>query len=131
MALTGIFDFNEEQMAEEKRKYMRFNVLLDAICHRKGVQRKLKVNNFSKEGIGLLSKESFSPGEKVEIELMIPGDNVPVMLQGEIAWSGDPIADNVHRKSGMKFHKVCNGDRGRILEYIYQNWIMPSGADIK
>ncbi|MGB2601292.1 MAG: PilZ domain-containing protein [Candidatus Omnitrophota bacterium] len=118
-------------MTGEKRRYMRFNVLLDAICRKNGNQKKLKVNNFSKEGVGILSKESFSEGENVEIELMIPGDNVPVLLQGEIAWSSDPIVDNIHHKSGMKFQKVSNEDRSRILEYIYHKWMMPASADAK
>jgi hypothetical protein len=118
-------------MTDEKRRYMRFNVLLDAICRKNGNRKKLKVNNFCKEGVGILSKESFNQGENVEIELMIPGDNIPVVLHGEIAWSNDPIIGNIHHKSGMKFHKVSNEDRSRILEYIYHRWIMPASADVK
>jgi len=33
----------------------------------------MKINNFSKEGLGLLCDELLNKGEQVEIELIIPG----------------------------------------------------------
>ena len=114
----------------EKRRFMRFNVFMDAICRRNGASKKLKVNNFSREGIGILSRESFDQGEDLEIEMMIPGDNIPVLFEGEIAWANGPTSDNGQYKSGIKFKKISNGDRGRVLEYIYQNWIAPAKAEI-
>ncbi|MFC1548526.1 PilZ domain-containing protein [Candidatus Omnitrophota bacterium] len=118
-------------MHGEKRRFMRFNVLLDALCRTGGANKKLKVNNFSKEGIGILSKDPFNQGDDVEVELMIPGDNIPVVLQGEVAWSSDPISEYAQHRCGLKFNKVKNEDKGRILEYIYHKWMMPSGTDPK
>jgi hypothetical protein len=115
----------------EKRRFMRFNVFMDALCCRNGMSKKVKVNNFSREGIGILSREAFSEGENLEIELMIPGDNIPVLLEGEIAWMNGPTSDNAQRKGGVRFKKIANGDRGRVLEYIYQNWIKPASAEVK
>ena len=91
----------------------------------------MKVNNFSKEGIGILSKESLEKGKDLELELSIPGDNVPVVLQGEIAWASDPMTSRSQYKSGLKFKKVANKDRGRILEYIYQKWLSSAEVDVK
>ena len=115
----------------EKRRFMRFNVLMDAVCRKNGAPKKLKVNNFSREGIGISSREAFSEGEDIEVEMMIPGDNIPVLLGGEIAWAADPISDNAQFSSGIKFTKISNGDRGRVLEHIYHKWIAPAGAEIK
>ncbi len=112
-------------MHEEKRRFMRFNVLWDAICRRGDASRKLKVSNFSKEGVGVIGKESLKKGEEIEIELTIPGDNIPVVLRGEVAWASDPISDNSQYRSGIKFSKVRNEDRSRILEYIYNQWLTP------
>lgn len=114
----------------EKRRYMRFNVFMDAVCRERGKERKLKVGNFCKEGIGVLSREPFNEGENVEVELTIPGDNIPVLLEGEVAWAEGPVSDNSQYKGGIKFKKVSNGDRSRILEYIYQKWIMPESMSI-
>ena len=115
----------------DKRKYMRFNVLMDAIARTGGMLKKLKINNFSKEGIGVLSQDSLKKGEEIEVELTIPGDNIPVLLQGEIAWASDPLADNSKFSGGVKFKKIENNDRGRILEYIYQRWLTSAEAGLK
>jgi len=115
-------------MTSEKRKYMRFNVLMDAICRTGGVLKNMKVNNFSKEGVGVIGQESLKQGEAVEIELTIPGDNVPVVLQGEVAWACREGAEDAQCKGGIRFSKVSNEDRSRMLEYIYHRWITP-GSD--
>lgn len=113
----------------EKRKFMRFNVLMDAICKKGESPKKLKINNFSREGVGVLSHESLSEGEKVQIELSIPGDNMPVFMDGEVAWSMSPGVDNRQYRSGIRFKDIKNSDRSRILGYIYQKWIMPSNTN--
>ena len=115
----------------EKRKYMRFNVLMDAVSRTSGVVRKLKVNNFSREGVGLISRGVLKEGEEVAIEMMIPGDNVPVVLSGRIAWAAGPVSDDSLHRGGLKFDNVSNHDRSRILEYIYQKWIMPDKNGIR
>ena len=111
---------------DEKRRFMRFNVLMDAVC-KKGdsLKRRIKVNNFSKEGVGLVGGKEFKKGEELEIEMLIPGDNVPVLFEGEITWTKGPASDSAEHKSGIKFKKINNHDKSRILEYIYQHWIKP------
>lgn len=111
---------------DEKRQFMRFNVILDAMCRRNGKTKKLQINNFSKEGLGILARERFDEGEDVDIELMIPGDNIPIICEGEVAWSQGPDMDSAQHKTGIRFKNISGGDKGRILEYIYQNWIVPS-----
>ncbi|RKY41865.1 MAG: hypothetical protein DRP85_04615 [Candidatus Makaraimicrobium thalassicum] len=115
----------------EKRKYVRFDVLMDAICRIGSSFKKLKVNNFSKEGIGILSRELFSKGEDLKIEMMIPGDDVPVLFEGEIVWMNELASDSADCQGGIKFKKISSGERGRILEYIYRNWIKAPKAEVK
>lgn len=113
----------------EKRKFMRFNVLLDAICKKSNELSKLKINNFSREGLGVLSDGSLDLGESIQIELSIPGDNMPVLMQGEVAWTLAPGPENRRFRSGIRFKDISNADRSRILGYIYQKWIMPSNTN--
>jgi len=113
----------------ERRKYMRFNVLMDAICRKTDTPQKLKINDFSKEGIGIVSENAFSKGEELEIEMMIPGDNIPVLFQGEVAWTGELKRETSSYKTGVKFKKIDNQDKSRMLEYIYQRWIMPKTGE--
>ncbi|MFH1877858.1 MAG: PilZ domain-containing protein [Candidatus Omnitrophota bacterium] len=110
-------------MTEEKRRYMRFNVLADAVCKTGGVRKQLKVKNFSREGLGILSDEMINKGEEVEIEMVIPGDNIPVMLQGEIAWTDNENAGNGLHNMGIQLKKISNDARSKILEYIYKDWM--------
>ncbi len=109
----------------EQRRYMRFNVLMDAICHGRGSSKKLQINNFSKEGVGILSEDAFKNGEDVELEMTIPGDNIPIFFEGKVAWAGDLETDKALYKTGVKFKKIDNHDKSRILEYIYRKWIVP------
>jgi len=108
---------------EERRKYMRFDVLLDAILGRSGKKKKMKVNNFSRDGLGIVSDEKISEGEDVEIELMIPGDNIPVIVTGEIAWTVKNGAEEPVFKSGVKVKKIKSADRSKILQYVYDKWM--------
>ncbi len=110
----------------EKRRNIRFNILMDAICGRGESFKKLKINNFSRDGVGIISSETFQQGEDVELEMTIPGDNMPIMLHGEVAWSNNSESDDGKHKTGLRFKNVRNEDRSRILEYIYQKWIVPN-----
>ncbi|MFH1411143.1 MAG: PilZ domain-containing protein [Candidatus Omnitrophota bacterium] len=107
----------------EQRRFMRFDVLLDAICRRRGSLKRVKVNNFCREGAGLLSDEPLGMGENIEMEVMIPGDNVPIIFEGQIAWAGGMTGEGDGHASGIKFKKINSEDRGRILEHIYKKWI--------
>lgn len=113
----------------EKRRFLRFDVLMDAFCHKSGQKRDLKIKNLSKEGVGVVSDYPLGTGEKVDIEMSIPGDNVPIVLQGEIAWASSPAQDNCHYQSGIKFRNMGNGDKARLLEYVYNRWIISSEKD--
>ena len=107
----------------EKRRFIRFDVLLNAICRTKGSLKKLKVNNFCREGIGILSEEALDKGEDLELEMMIPGDNIPIIFEGQIAWVGGTLPGQPDHQAGIKFKKIKSEDRGKILEYIYKKWI--------
>ncbi len=108
----------------EKRKYMRFNILMDALA-KTDSEKKLKVNNFSREGLGILSEEFIPEGEDLEVEVMIPGDNIPVVVSGEITWADEAKADKGQHRSGLKFKDIGNSDRSRLLHYIYEKWMLP------
>ena len=111
----------------EKRRFVRFDVEMGAIGKYKDALRKIKINNFCREGIGIESNGSFSKGEILDMEMMIPGDNVPVFFEGEVAWTDNPGSHDKRHESGLKFKRISNEDRGRMLEFIYKKWIMPKG----
>ncbi len=104
---------------------MRFNVLLDVLCRTSGALKKLRVHNFSREGIGVLSDKIIPGGEDVELEMAIPGDNIPVVVTGQIAWTDEKKEGSAHYEGGIKLTKMGNDDRRRILNHIYKKWMLP------
>jgi len=110
---------------KEKRKHMRFDVLLDAICGKNSTKKKVTVNNFSREGLGIISDDWLPSGDDVEIEMMIPGDNIPVIVTGEIAWTTPKSADESMYEGGVKLKNIKSSDWSRILNYIYERWMRP------
>jgi Tfp pilus assembly protein PilZ len=108
-------------MTTEKRKYLRFDVFFDAFCRKRDKRRLIKVKDFSREGAGISAEGFFKEGEDVEIEMNIPGDNIPIVIQGQIAWCAKDTAENFSR-SGIKFSGISDNDRSRVLEHIYRNW---------
>ena len=105
---------------KEKRRYERFNIVLFAMCKIGDVLKKIKINNFSRSGVGIISEDFLDKGENIEFELLIPGDNIPVLLEGEIAWMDSIKTKNKQYKGGIKLKKVNNSNSSRIFEYIYK-----------
>lgn len=113
----------------EKRRFLQFDVLMDAFCHKAGKKQDLKIKNLSKEGVGIVSDYPLGAGEKIDIEMSIPGDNMPMVLHGEVAWASVPKQDNCHYQGGIRFRNMGNTDKARLLEYVYNRWIIPSGKE--
>lgn len=107
----------------EKRKFMRFGVLLDAIF-RGNTSGNAKINDFSRQGLGMITEEELREGENLEIEMNLPGDNIPIICQGEIAWTKKLDPERGKNKCGIEIKEIESKDRGRILEYIYKKWIL-------
>jgi PilZ domain-containing protein len=129
-----IFTREKGDLMDENRKYMRFDILLEAICKTKGALKKLKVNNFSREGVGFFADEDLNRGEEVEIEFSIPGDNVPVIATGQVAWA-EAVANEKSEDAipvfhgGVKLTEIRNADRGKILNFIYKKWMTADSSE--
>jgi hypothetical protein len=113
----------------EKRRFLRFDVLMEAFWNKAGQKKELKIHNLSKAGAGVVSNYPLGVGDKLDVEMSIPGDNLPVVLQGEIAWARSPKQDSCNYEAGIKFGNVGNEDKARLLEYVYNRWIIPSARD--
>ena len=107
----------------ERRRYVRFNTSLRTFC--KCVESSLakfqtKIIDLSREGACLLMNRELEKGTPVDIELNIPGDNIPVLAAGEVCWSKESAG---HMSAGVKFTKLNPRDKTKLLEYLYKNWI--------
>jgi len=114
----------------ERRKFMRFKALLDVLYNALGNQpkkSKCQLKDFSREGLRMSSEDSLERGSLLELEMQIPGDNLPVYAFGEVAWSERMNESSFD--SGVKITKIERFDRARLLDYVYNEWIKSKKED--
>ncbi|MDD4202653.1 MAG: PilZ domain-containing protein [Candidatus Omnitrophica bacterium] len=107
----------------ERRKFLRFNSFVDGlvrIIDKSSENVKSSLIDLSREGLRINGKKALEKGENIEIELMIPGDNIPVFAAGQVAWS--KRTENKYT-SGILFTKLDTMDRTRLLGHVYNEWM--------
>jgi hypothetical protein len=82
---------------------------------------KAYLKDLSREGLRMNCNDPLHKGSKLEIEMLIPGDNIPIIVSGEVAWS--TRVDKGSYDSGVKLTKIERFDRARLLDYVYDEWI--------
>lgn len=108
----------------ERRRFLRFETALSAICDivSEKCKEKYKVKNISKEGALLVLDKKLRQGEEIHLTMDVPGDNVPVYASCQVAWQSGALENNSY-ETGVKFVKIDSSDKGRLLEYIYLQWL--------
>lgn len=108
----------------ERRRVLRFETALNALCDILSVKNRAyyKVKNISKEGALLELDRRLVPGEEIKLSMDVPGDNVPIFASCQVAWQ-KAANDNRAYDTGVKFVKIDAPDKGRLLEYIYLQWL--------
>ncbi len=108
----------------ERRKFLRFETALNALCHivSDRTRASYRVKNLSKEGALLIADKKLKEGAELDLTMDVPGDNVPIFASCEVAWQKGPIGSSAY-ETGVKFKKIDNQDKGRLLEYIYSQWL--------
>jgi len=108
----------------ERRRFLRFDTAMNAICEfmRDKFRAPYKVKNISKEGALLVLDRKLAEGEELNLTVDVPGDNVPVFAACEVAWQKGGMGSNLY-ETGVRFKKIDGADKGRLLEYIYLQWL--------
>jgi len=114
----------KEGSVTERRKFLRFETALDAICDMvsQNCKASYKVRNISKEGALLIVDKKLKEGAEIKLSMDVPGDNVPIFASCEVAWQKGDKNRNLY-ETGVKFKGIDGPDRGRLLEYIYLQWL--------
>lgn len=108
----------------ERRRFLRFETALTALCDIVSEKRKalFKVKNISKEGALLVLDRRLKQGDEIRLSMDVPGDNVPVFASCEVAWQR-ALAETSDYETGVRFTRIDPPDKGRLLEYIYTEWL--------
>jgi len=113
----------------ERRRWLRFETALNALCEMVTEKHRAhsKVKNISKEGALVVLDKPLKEGSQVNLSMDIPGDNIPVFATGQVAWQKPPRraeSDEMDSyETGVRFTRIEGGDKGRLLEYIYTQWL--------
>ena len=113
-------------MAEEKRKFVRLNALVDVVYNRisPSVQTKLSlVKNISKGGICLIAYEELKEQDMVDLKMFLPQEEKPIQAVGRIAWikefSIGNLAEGRRFDVGVEFVEIKDEDAARIGKYVF------------
>ena len=77
-----------------------------------------QVIDFSKGGIGFISRHRIPLNKEVPIEIELTAEGEPVLVMGRVQWV-QRIVDSGHYRVGVSFNKdVLQGSRSRLSEYF-------------
>jgi len=116
-----------EVCVTERRKFFRFETAIGAFCEtlKDKIKTSSSIKNISKEGALIIVNKPLRAGSNVSITMDIPGDNIPIVATGSVAWQRrlkkqgkEDLYD-----TGIKFAELNSVDKGRLLEYIYTQWL--------
>lgn len=117
-----IIIIRECESVTERRRFLRFQTALNALCETLSEKIKSPVKNISKEGALLILDKKLREGAELNLSMDVPGDNVPIFASCEVAWQKGPLQNNTY-ETGVRFKRIDNPDKGRLLEYIYTQWL--------
>lgn len=102
----------------ERRRFLRFETTLRALCSiiNENVRASYRVKNISKEGALLVVDKKLREGSQIDLSMDVPGDNMPIFASCRVAWQNGP-------ETGVSFTRINSADKGRLLEYIYTQWL--------
>ena len=109
----------------ERRQFLRFETALSALCDIVKGKHKAssKVKNISKEGALVLLERPLKEGDEINLSMDVPGDNIPIFASCEVAWQKVHLKDDRYYETGVRFKRIDGSDKGRLLEYIYLQWL--------
>ena len=105
----------------DKRNYRRFPLFAEifhcAVAEKKHI--KIGVKDISCDGIGVSSDETLHKGDVLELEMKVPGDDIPIFAVGQVTWV---VADRGKKSScraGIRLTKIERNDKTRIIKFLH------------
>jgi hypothetical protein len=117
----------------ERRKFLRFPTDVNAEyrgCREKEISGVSCIKDLSREGMRFSISRKLDTGTLLDMKFMLPGDEKPIYLTGEVIWANEP-ADNEDSMYliGVKIYKIDNFDRVRLLDHAYTEWLRSSKSN--
>jgi c-di-GMP-binding flagellar brake protein YcgR len=108
---------------QEQRRFVRLAPSLVVVtCNvigQEGEGDSQTANDISQGGVRFLVGERLSNGARLELELKLPEEAVPIQAQAEVVWCAR-FRDDGHYEVGCRFIQIDPLDRGKIIRYIHE-----------
>lgn len=84
------------------------------------------VNNLSREGMSFEAQRRLDEGAFLNMKILLPVDDKPIYVTGEVAWTSEAEKKDCGYTVGIRFFKIDNYDKARLLDYVYTEWLKAS-----
>jgi len=80
------------------------------------------VKNISVEGMCFTSEKELTPGEEINLEVFLPGDNMPLRIDGEVIWNNkaETNDERAEFETGVKLFTLEKSDEGKFMSYVWE-----------
>ena len=99
------------------RKSARFGCAVPIESKEGGIFDETATIDFSKGGIGFISRKSVPLNKKIIIELNLSPDDEPFLVAGRVKWVHYQESSETYR-IGLAFEEILKGSRSRLNQYF-------------
>lgn len=109
---------------KDKRETARFNIVnSDLSCRLCRENGQTDVFDISGGGLGMVTDQRLQEGEVVELEIMVPGDDIPIFARAEVTWTSRNKEIEGKYSNGLCLTKIHSSDKRRLLSFIDHSFI--------
>ena len=109
----------------EKRASRRFSAFRSPFYCQEGDNggAEMNVSDVSSAGVGIVTNKKVSEGDRIKLELMVPGDDIPMFVIAEVVWAAREPDAVRNFCAGFYFTGIHHSDKKRLVNYIYSNFV--------
>jgi len=116
------------QNNSERRKFVRLNLLVDVVYHKRPSTQKEKLSlskNISGGGICLIVYEELKKSQLLELEIYLPEEETPIKALGKVAWVNEFVigdaSKGIRYDVGIEFVEIKGEDLGQVNKYVFEH----------
>ena len=103
---------------KDQRKNERLNCVVPVEGKEGGLFDNTKTVDFSKGGLGFLSKNEIPLNKEIAIEINLGETDDPVFVIGKVMWVRPAENEASQFRIGLSFDEVLRGSKSRLQEYF-------------
>ena len=99
----------------DSRLSVRYSIMTKGI-----IETAARSENISQDGILVDLNDTFNPGTRLILEIILPEQPDPVMASGEVVWQKQIKTDPPLYATGIQYVKIAENDASRLSRYVAQ-----------